>query len=186
MDSCNIIMHALLMYKPDLPDSLSLLRLISALPCAWFIVTQNWVVAGIIFMLAVLTDIADGFLARKMDKVTTLGGILDHTSDAVFVASCLAALAWLEMIPWLLPPLILLAFIQYLLDSSALSGKGLIASSIGRYNGILYFLLAGLAVLQQTFNFFLAPQLLITIASWILIITTLLSMADRLIRIRSQ
>lgn len=186
MDSNNNIMHALPMYKPGLPDSLSLLRLFSALPCAWFIITQNWLAAGTLFILAVISDMADGYLARKLKKVTALGGTLDHTSDAIFVTCCLAALAFLEMVSWILPPLIVIAFIQYLLDSRALSGNSLQASSLGKYNGIMYYLLAGFAVLQQTFNISFLPQFLTILASWILVITTLVSMIDRWRQVRNH
>ena len=83
-----------------LPNILSSLRIVGAvalLPCD---------VAGTTFMtlyaLCGISDIADGWLARKMKCVTRTGALLDSLADICFVACC----AWkllpiLELPQWL-------------------------------------------------------------------------------------
>ena len=49
----------------------------------YFVYQVSWLIAGAIFWLAVLSDMLDGFLARKLNAVSSLGGLFDHGSDAI-------------------------------------------------------------------------------------------------------
>src|SRR5262249_62432970 len=70
--------------------------------------------AGVlVFALAVASDFADGWLARRRAEVSALGGALDHGVDACFVAAGCAAWAWRGVLPAPLPPLVAAAFLQY-------------------------------------------------------------------------
>lgn len=157
---------------------LTLCRACLALPCAFAASQGAWGVALALFLVAVVTDLADGPLARRHGTAGALGGLLDHTTDAAFVALTLAALAVTGFVPWLLPPLVVAAFAQYLLDSRALAGRPLRASALGRWNGIGYFVLAGAVLIAQA----LAlpwPVAVWQWLGWLLVASTLLSMADR-------
>ena len=143
--------------------------------------------AALVFYGAVATDIADGRIARRRGQVSALGGLLDHGSDAVFVAVQLTALAWLGFAPALLPALVLVAFSQYMLDSRALAGQSLRASWLGRRNGVLYFVLAGTAITRDALNLTWPADEWLRIFGWLLVATTMLSMLDRavvLVRLR--
>ena len=48
----------------------------------------------VLFVLAAATDWLDGYLARKLDAVTSLGAALDHVADKVLIACLLLALAY--------------------------------------------------------------------------------------------
>ena len=89
--------------------------------------------------------------------------------------------AVIAVTPWL-PPLVLASFSQYALDSRILAGRPLRASSLGRYNGIGYFVVLGTAVIGTAIS--LRTELLEPVVkgmAWLLVITTLLSMVDRLV-----
>ncbi|MEJ6670317.1 MAG: CDP-alcohol phosphatidyltransferase family protein [Pseudomonadales bacterium] len=140
---------------------------------------QLWLASGGLYLLAVASDLLDGSVARRTDQVTKAGGLIDHAADATFVTVTIASLALHRELSLLLPILILLAFTQYVIDSRAHHGHRLIASRLGRYNGIGYFLLAGALLLEQI----LQPgppwgNALLT-AYWALVISTVLSMLDR-------
>lgn len=164
----------------SLPNMLSLSRVVMALPCAWAIINAHWIVAGVLFAAAIATDLADGWLARKTGQVTSLGGLFDHASDALFVTIALGAFAWLDVTPWLLVLLVPASFVQYVLDSDALAGAPLRASRIGRSNGIAYFVLAGFPLYQRALGLPLLPDAVFGWCGWLLIGTTVLSMTDRL------
>lgn len=48
--------------------------------------------AAILFIIAAVTDLLDGFLARKMNHCTDFGAFLDPVADKVLVAVCLVLL----------------------------------------------------------------------------------------------
>ena len=143
------------------------------------IVFGDWALAAVLFTIVVVTDVLDGRLARKFNQASPLGGLLDHATDATFVAICTAAIAGTGQInPWL-APLIAITFIQYTLDSKALQGQTLRASKIGRLNGIAYFVLVGTVIGHHVLGFaFLS--LPIQIFAWVLVISSLVSIVDRL------
>jgi phosphatidylglycerophosphate synthase len=164
-----------------LPNLLSASRLLLSVPSFFYITTGAWIPAAVVIVVAVGTDVLDGYIARRQGTVSAIGGLLDHSSDAVFAATTLAALAFIDLVPMALPPLVMLAFIQYALDSRALAGLPLRASRIGRYNGIAYFVLAGFPAMQHALGIYLIPNRGFGLFGWLLIVTTVISMIDRLI-----
>ncbi len=66
-------------------------------------VPYNYLCAAIIFMIAMLTDVADGYIARKYDCVTKLGTFLDPIADKLILLLHLVLLQTLGLYPlWLL------------------------------------------------------------------------------------
>lgn len=154
------------------------LRLATLPVISYALLQQNWVLAAWLFTLAVVTDIYDGKIARKLSQTSPLGGLFDHGTDALFVSVCCGCLSLLGLVNVWLPWLIAFAFIQYMLDSKALAGIALRMSFIGRNNGIAYYVLVGVVIGAQVLQW----EWLITAAAyfaWLLVFTTLFSMLDR-------
>jgi len=135
--------------------------------------------AALVFAVAVCTDLLDGPVARRFGESSPLGGFLDHATDATFVALGLAACAWTGEIPFLLPGLVVLAFVQYTLDSRVLAGETLRASALGRYNGIAYFVALGVPVVRDALALAGPSRVWVRGLGWLLVATTLVSMLDR-------
>ncbi len=159
---------------------LTAIRLASlpAICCAIYF--SDWGLAAVLFTIAVVSDVYDGRLARRFNQQTHFGGAFDHTTDALFVAACCAVMASQQLVAVALAPLILLSFIQYLLDSKALAGQPLRASIIGRCNGIAYFALVGTVIGAQVLGF----TWILVLAKWaamLLVFSTIISMLDRAI-----
>jgi len=132
-----------------------------------------------LFVWAVVTDFADGILARRRGQASRLGGLLDHSTDAVFCTVGLGALAWAGVVPVALPCLVAVAFVQYVLDSRSITGQPLRASFLGRWNGIFYFVMLGIPIVRDALGIgWPGPGLVIAIG-WVLVASTLASMADR-------
>ena len=62
-------------------------------------VKLQYIVAGIIFIIASITDFVDGYLARKNNQVTDTGKMLDAIADKVLVNSVLVIFASNGFIP---------------------------------------------------------------------------------------
>jgi CDP-diacylglycerol---glycerol-3-phosphate 3-phosphatidyltransferase len=87
----------------NLPNALTLARIflvpivVAMLLTVEIRVWANWG-AGL-FLAAALTDLFDGYLARRRKQVTTLGRLLDPIADKLLVASALVALVQLRIAP---------------------------------------------------------------------------------------
>lgn len=68
------------------------------------LINQSWPVAGILFSVAALSDMLDGFFARIFNEQTVLGASLDPIADKILLLASLTTLACLPTgrlhIPW--------------------------------------------------------------------------------------
>ena len=158
---------------------LTLTRLLLCLPLYLLIRSESWLWASVCLLVAVLSDIFDGKVARKQGNTSTLGGFFDHATDAILVTTSCFALAQSEFISFWLVWLIPVAFIQYSLDSRVLTGHALRSSALGRANGIGYFVLVCSAVGSRLLEWAWL-QSIIPMFSWALVASTAVSIADRL------
>ena len=69
-----------------LPNILSLLRMVGAV--ALLLSDVSGILFGVLYVVCGISDIADGWLARKLKCVTRTGALLDSLADICFVACC--------------------------------------------------------------------------------------------------
>jgi phosphatidylglycerophosphate synthase len=155
------------------------IRLVAAPVAALAVLRDAGPLALALFAVAVATDLLDGPLARRRGEASALGGLLDHATDATFVSLGLLACAGRGLVPLVLPLLVAAAFLQYTFDSRALAGHALRASALGRWNGIAYFVLLGVAVVRDGLGLAWPPDWLIFGFGCVLIATSIVSMALR-------
>lgn len=125
----------------NLPNKLSILRIIlvpvtmlfmlpvniyGRQPEGWnaFINSNGMTVAAAVFIIASLTDMADGKIARKYNLITDLGKFLDSLADKILVISIMLGLVYLGR----LSPVLVMIII---LREFAVSGLRMIAASKG-------------------------------------------------------
>ena len=86
-----------------LPNSLTALRLLLAPWILYWLEVGAYALAAGWLLVAVLSDLLDGYLARRFRWQSELGGLLDPIADKLLMACCFVGLALAGQIPlWLL------------------------------------------------------------------------------------
>jgi len=67
------------------PNIITLLNIIIVSFGYFFLEWNNYLVVGIIIIISLFLDLADGSVARKLNKVSKLGNLLDNFSDYYFI-----------------------------------------------------------------------------------------------------
>lgn len=134
-----------------------------------------------LFIVVVASDVLDGYVARRNNTTSAFGTLLDHGADASFVSAVIAIGAADGLVTWSLPALIAVAFIQYAIDNPAVQSAQPLPSTLGRINGILYYVLSGL-ICSAAFFEGQTIAAIIALFGYFLVFTTLASIALRLRR----
>jgi len=62
------------------------------------LITNEWLALGI-FLAAAVTDLLDGYLARRWGQVTTIGTLLDPIADKLLISAALISLVQVRAVP---------------------------------------------------------------------------------------
>lgn len=165
----------------NLPNKLTTLRVIMIPFFVFFFLWQNGenrtfrMIALALFIIASLTDLLDGKIARKYNLVTNFGKFMDPLADKLLVCSALICLIELNALPaWMVIIIISREFI--------ISGFRLIASDNGVVIAASYW-----GKFKTTFQMVSVVLLILdipalafvtTICVWIALVLTIVSLVD--------
>ena len=86
----------------NVANLLTLARLLCVAPIVWLVRSGDYHAAALVFVGAALTDLADGYVAKRYDQITPLGAILDPIADKLLMDSLFLTLAFAGHLPvWL-------------------------------------------------------------------------------------
>lgn len=94
------------------------------------VINIKYIVVGIIFIIASVTDYIDGYLARKNNQVTDTGKMLDAIADKILVNSILIILAAQGFISVIIPVVLVLRDIVVDAIKMEAAGKGKVVAAI--------------------------------------------------------
>jgi cardiolipin synthase len=84
------------------PNLLSIARLALIPVVAWQLAVEQYEIALPVFLAAALTDLADGYIARRFKLTSRLGAVLDPVADKLTMLVATLMLAWQSLVPvWL-------------------------------------------------------------------------------------
>lgn len=89
------------------------------------------IIALVLFVVASLTDMLDGYVARNYNQITKLGKLLDPLADKILVTAALVCLVGLNQIPaWIVVLILAREFIVSIFRAIAASDGIVIAASV--------------------------------------------------------
>ena len=109
--------------------------------------------AGLVFVVAAVTDLLDGYLARRNGQVTTLGKLLDPIADKLLVLSALILLVNVDRVSALVAILIIAREVAVTGIRAIAAGEGMViaAETTGKYKMALQVVAIVLLILEGTF-----------------------------------
>lgn len=92
----------------NLPNLLTVIRFLLIPFCGYTLYHDQYLLAGIIFIVACLTDLADGYIARKYNMITNFGKLADPAADKLLLITVLFILSVKKLIPQIIPVIVLI------------------------------------------------------------------------------
>ena len=115
--------------KKNIPNILTMLRFVLIPFILYFLSIDNYILTFVFLTLSGITDVLDGFIARKFNFITDFGKLIDPLADKATQLLTLGALVLKNIIPlWMLGLLVLKEFVM-IAGASFLYGKELVVSS---------------------------------------------------------
>ena len=171
--------------KMNLPNKLTIMRVLLIPFFVFFmlvpIVPYSNYIAVAIFVIASLTDLADGKIARKYNLVTNFGKFMDPLADKLLIYSTLICLVATEQLAaWMVIVIISREFIisGFRLVASD-NGVVIAASYWGKFKTTFQMLMIIVLILNFPGRFF---EILGVILIWVALILTVVSLCDYLIK----
>lgn len=168
----------------QIPNAITIARMVAAFPLLYFLMKGNAQVAFWIAMLAGLSDSLDGYLAKKYDWRTALGGLLDPIADKLLLCICFIGLTWQHAIPLWLCVLVLGR------DLVIVSGAWVWWKTIGPFKPMpswiskltTFFQIVYVAMMLANLAFSVVPGVVLLFLLWLVIVFTIASGLDYFIR----
>ena len=170
----------------NLPNKLTMARVIMIPFFVVFMLTgwgqeaSKWISLAI-FIVASLTDLLDGHIARKHNLVTNFGKFMDPLADKLLVCSAMICLVELGRIPaWIVIVIISREFIisGFRLIASD-NGRVIAASYWGKFKTTFQMLMVIVLILDIQMPFF---QILGTVLTYVALILTVVSLIDYIVK----
>jgi len=140
----------------NLPISLTLLRIFFVPLVVVLLLTRGgvmdlWAVG--VFLLAAVTDLLDGYLARKRGEITTLGILLDPIADKLLTSAAFISLTELHLVPaWMVVIIIGREFaVSGLRSIASAEGHVMDASDLGKTKMVFQVVAITSIILQGRF-----------------------------------
>lgn len=136
------------------PNTLTIIRFLLIPVIIFFIFSGNYILAFVFFTISGLTDITDGFIARKFNLISNFGKLMDPLADKLTQIATLASLVLTNIIPiWILLIVLLKEFIM-ICGASFLYGKNVVVYSkwYGKLATVLFYIAIVVSLLLKQFE----------------------------------
>ena len=124
----------------NIPNCLTLIRIALLPVVVWRFRKGDSMGALIVYLLAMLTDAVDGFIARRYNQVTALGKLLDPLADKLSLVTLIALFVADGQIPLWLMGIILLKEVSMVVGGAVALKRGIVvyALPIGKITTVAF------------------------------------------------
>jgi len=147
------------MKKENIPNILTIIRFI-LIPFIYIsVLSRHFLTALIIFTISALTDVLDGYIARKYNYITDIGKLMDPLADKLTQVALLLSLTILKILPWWIFAIVFVKELVLVISASVLySKKDVVVYSkwYGKLATTLFYLAIVCSLLINQFNINLA------------------------------
>ena len=143
------------MKKENIPNILTIIRFILVPFIYTSVINKHFLTALIIFTISAITDILDGFIARKFNYITDIGKLMDPLADKLTQISLLLALSFLKILPWWIFAVVFIKELVLVISASVLySKKDVVVYSkwYGKLATTLFYLAIVVSLITHQFN----------------------------------
>lgn len=137
-----------------IPNILTILRFFLIPFIMKYLFNDEYLMAFLVFTISGLTDILDGFIARKFNFITNFGKLIDPLADKLTQILTLVALAIKNIIPFWFLIIVISKELILIIGASFLYGKELVVSSkwYGKLATVLFYIAIICSLFIREFN----------------------------------
>lgn len=141
------------MFK-HIPNLLTIIRFFLIPIIVGYLNEGNYILAFVFLTISGLTDVLDGFIARKFNFITDFGKLIDPLADKATQISVLTVLTIQNVIPLWILVIVLLKECIMIAGASFLYGKELVVSSkwYGKLSTVLFYIAIVSSFFIKQFN----------------------------------
>lgn len=165
------------------PNVICVMRMALAVPIVWLLAEGQYALTLVLFGIAGVSDILDGYLAKTFNWTTELGKVLDPVADKLLLVSVFITLTLLGLIPlWLAAVAVARDVIigvgawVYLAMFGPLEGRPTMPSKLNTLVQLLFVI----AVIGRA-GYPVVPEWLIVAMGAMVFVTTVVSGADYIV-----
>lgn len=138
----------------NIPNALTIIRFLLIPLIMHSVFKGNYLLAFVLFTLSGITDIADGFIARKFNLISNFGKLMDPLADKLTQLSMLTILVIKGMIPIWILVIVAVKEIVMVCGASFLYGKDVVVYSrwYGKLATVLFYLAIVSSLLLTQFD----------------------------------
>lgn len=140
------------------------------------VIDTKYIIAGVLFIIASITDFLDGYIARKRDLITDYGKMMDSIADKILVNSVLVILSAYGFVHPIIPVVIIIRDSVVNSMKMIVGNKGVVVAAIKTGKVKAFLLMVGI-ILTLFYN--LPFELLnLRVSDFLLIVATVLSLVS--------
>ena len=141
-------------YIKHIPNILTIIRFIFVPFIIVALALNNYILALVLFTLSSISDILDGYIARKYNAISDFGKLMDPLADKLTQLSILVTLSLKHIIPLWIAIILICKELVLICGASFLYGKQLVVSSkwYGKLTTVLLYLAVVSSFMIHIFN----------------------------------